>query len=295
MLERAQRLPICGAHTGLKRPGGRLSSGAGWARLRCALPPPLRHTKRRGRHRVLPHLHNTDGCPFGPPCVIAHQSGHSLVHGGSRLTGSQGNKTGCVNNPGGGGVLRERQIQSWKIAGKIAGKLWCRDQTSRSLKEQHYCTGDTRGTNKHARWTSKKQVGKTCGKLRKIEKNCEKLRALIPSPPRRKNSFGSWPRALLVNRGEGVRPSEHSNSPTAVPRHANSALPPQELSCMPPPPLVRATVNDQKLTERRLAAWTRVLLTRYTVHGTCGWTWCTILKTEGQNMPQRPSCPNQLP
>jgi hypothetical protein len=42
-------------------------------------------------------------------------------------------------------------------------------------------------------------------------------------------------------------------------------------------------------------AWTRVLLTRYSVHGTCGNTWCTIPKTKVQTMLHRPSCPNQLP
>ena len=34
---------------------------------------------------------------------------------------------------------------------------------------------------------------------------------------------------------------------------------------------------------------------KLTLHGTCGNTWCAILKTKGQNMPQSPSCPNQLP
>ena len=50
----------------------------------------------------------------------------------------------------------------------------------------------------------------------------------------------------------------------------------------PPPPLSKATVNDQKSTEpTRSVAWTSVLLTRYTVHGTCGRAWGTILKTQG--------------
>ena len=63
-----------------------------------------------------------------------------------------------------------------------------------------------------------------------------------------------------------------------------------------PTPLVQAAVNDQKLTEPTPSvACTRVLLTRYTVHGTCGKTWCTVLKTKGQDTRQRPSCPNQLP
>jgi len=62
------------------------------------------------------------------------------------------------------------------------------------------------------------------------------------------------------------------------------------------PPLVKAAVNDQKLTEPMPSvAWTRVLLTRYSVHGTCGNTWCTIPKTKVQTMLHRPSCPNQLP
>ena len=46
-----------------------------------------------------------------------------------------------------GTVVRER-----KLAGKAeyCGKLRCFNQTSRSLKEQHYGTGDTQGTNTHA-------------------------------------------------------------------------------------------------------------------------------------------------
>ena len=59
-----------------------------------------------------------------------------------------------------------------------------------------------------------------------------------------------------------------------------------------PPPLVQAKVNDQKLTEPTLSiAWTRVLLTRYSVHGTCGKTRCTILKIKGQNMLQKAIMP----
>ena len=56
-----------------------------------------------------------------------------------------------------------------------------------------------------------------------------------------------------------------------------------------PRPLVQATVNDQKLTDPTPSvAWTRVLLTRCTVRGTCPKPWCTVLKTKGQNMLQRP-------
>ena len=76
---------------------------------------------------------------------------------------------------GEGIAVRERQIQLRTIAencGKFAGKLRCRDQTSRSLKDQHFCTGGTKGTNKHAMWTSKKQLWKNC----EISKDCEKLR-----------------------------------------------------------------------------------------------------------------------
>ena len=63
-----------------------------------------------------------------------------------------------------------------------------------------------------------------------------------------------------------------------------------------PPPLVQATVNDQKLTGPMPGiAWTRVLFTRYTVHGTCTKTWCTIMKIKGRKMLQRLSCPKQLP
>ena len=58
---------------------------------------------------------------------------------------------------------------------KIAGKLRCQNQTSRSFKEQHFFTGDIQGTNKHVRWTSKKKSRKNCGNLRKIDLN--------PPPP----------------------------------------------------------------------------------------------------------------
>jgi len=58
---------------------------------------------------------------------------------------------------------------------------------------------------------------------------------------------------------------------------------------MYPPPLVQATVNDQKLLgQGRCLRGTLCM-------GTCGKTWCTILTAQGQDMPQRPSCPNQLP
>ena len=58
--------------------------------------------------------------------------------------------------------------------GKIAVKLRCFHQTSRSLKKQHFCTGDTQGTNRHAMGTSRKQ----------LRKNCEKLRTSPPPPLR---------------------------------------------------------------------------------------------------------------
>ena len=83
-----------------------------------------------------------------------------------------------------GGGKRSGSVKfKMKNCAKIEERLRCRDQTSRSLKEQHFCTGDTQGTNTHARWATKKQ-------LRKIaKKNCEKLRTSTPpigglkSPP----------------------------------------------------------------------------------------------------------------
>ena len=69
-----------------------------------------------------------------------------------------------------------------KISGKIAGKLRCCNQTSRSLTEQHVCTGDTQGTKKHARGTSNKQLQKNCGKLPEIAKS-RKIADLNPYSP----------------------------------------------------------------------------------------------------------------
>ena len=54
----------------------------------------------------------------------------------------------------GGGGLWSGSVKSQK---KNWGKLRCRHQTSRSLKELHLCTGDTKGTNEHARGTSRKK------------------------------------------------------------------------------------------------------------------------------------------
>ena len=51
----------------------------------------------------------------------------------------------------------------------------CRNQTPRSLKEQHLCTGDTQGTNTHVRGASEKQWRENCGKKREKLRNCEEL------------------------------------------------------------------------------------------------------------------------
>ena len=65
---------------------------------------------------------------------------------------------------GGGGKLQSGSVKSY------CEKLPSRNQTCRSLKEQHFCTGDIKGTNKHG------QAKSNCGKLRKIA-------GLHPSPP----------------------------------------------------------------------------------------------------------------
>ena len=86
---------------------------------------------------------------------------------------------------GGGFAVRERQIQLRKLRENcrtIAGKLWCRNQTSRSLGKQHFHTAGTQGTNKHAAWTNKKQLQESCGKLRKCAKNCKNC-GPRPRPP----------------------------------------------------------------------------------------------------------------
>ena len=85
---------------------------------------------------------------------------------------------------GGGGGLRSGSVKSnSEKLRKIAGNLRCRNQTSRSLKGQRFCTGDTQGTNKHARWT-RKNCGKTAENCENCEiaKNSEKLRTSIRPP-----------------------------------------------------------------------------------------------------------------
>ena len=90
----------------------------------------------------------------------------------------------------GGGGLRSGSAKSYcqklrEIAGK---KLRCRNQTSRSLNEQHLCTGDTRGTNTHARGTGKKQLWKIAGDC-EIAKNCAPNAPCFPSD----NKFDGCP------------------------------------------------------------------------------------------------------
>ena len=63
------------------------------------------------------------------------------------------------------GKLREN------AGGGDAGKERCRNQTPRSLEEQRVCTGDTQGTNTHARGTREKQLRKSRRKLWGIAKN----------------------------------------------------------------------------------------------------------------------------
>ena len=85
-----------------------------------------------------------------------------------------------VGRGGRGIAVRERQIQSREIAencGKIAVPSPNLHQGASSLKERHFCTGDTQGTNKHARWTSKTQLPKNFGKM---ADNCKKSQ---PPPP----------------------------------------------------------------------------------------------------------------
>ena len=113
-------------------------------------------------------------------CMHGHVSGFT-VHGLPRVCGglaSPESSAGLapylgeveVGKGGGGGHCGQG------ASNPIAEKLRCRNQTSQSLKEQHFGTGDTQGNSKHARWTSKKQ-------LRKIAKNRENLRTLTPPPP----------------------------------------------------------------------------------------------------------------
>ena len=104
---------------------------------------------------------------------------------------------------GGGGwiAVRERQIPWWKIAGElrencgklreIEGKLRCHNQTSQSLKEQHFCTGDTGHRQIRRTKSNCGKIAQNCGKLQEtagnckqknceIAKNCEKMRTSIP-------------------------------------------------------------------------------------------------------------------
>ena len=99
---------------------------------------------------------------------------------------------------------------------KIAGKLRCRNQTSRSLKEQHSSTGDTRGANTHVRGTGKRQWRMVCGKLRKIAENWGKLRncekwQTLPRMVTRELSRVCWLRQVQHN-GQHMQSQEGEKS-----------------------------------------------------------------------------------
>ena len=90
------------------------------------------------------------------------------------------NRQDSICGRGGGGGLRSGSVKSTcEKLREIAGKLRCRNQTSRSLNGQHFCTGDTQGTDKGAQWTSRcgrsAKNCENCGNLRnceKVQKNC---------------------------------------------------------------------------------------------------------------------------
>ena len=95
-----------------------------------------------------------------------------------RAGGGSGNINGGGAVSGGEGCGQGVSHSIAKDRGTIAGKSRWRNQTSRSLKEQHLCTRDTEA----ARWTSKTHCRKNCGTLREIAGNCGKLRTSPPPP-----------------------------------------------------------------------------------------------------------------
>ena len=100
-------------------------------------------------------------------------------------------------------------------------------------------------------------------------------------PRRRAGTPQTTPRYCQDNLQQGLRAPPHIPGLTTV--HGPAHIHPKYATH----PFVQATVNHQKLTEPTPSvAWTRVLLTRYTVHGTCEKTGCTNLKTQGQSMYQ---------
>ena len=84
----------------------------------------------------------------------------------------------AIGRGGGGDCGQGASKSNCDKVRKIAGKLRCRNQTSRSLKGQHLCTGDTQGTHTHA-----SQAKSNCGKMGKIVGKLRKMPDLNPPPP----------------------------------------------------------------------------------------------------------------
>ena len=142
-------------------------------------------------------------------------------------------RNGCVSETGyeGEGGLRSGSVKSnGEKLGKIAGKLRRRNQTPRSLKEQHLCTGDTQGTNKYAGGTGKKQL------RRHIAENYEELRTSIPPPP---------PARWQSPPSRPLRPD--STTPAATPGVRPSPVPWRAPGRHPPRPSLHSRLPHSQL------------------------------------------------
>ena len=115
-------------------------------------------------------------------------------------------------------VVRQRQIQLREIAencGTIPGKLRCRDQTSRSLEEQHFCTSASECFGVSSNKKNCENAAKNCGKLRTIANNCKiagqlRCRDQIPEASRGKTQAQGTQRAPTCTRG-GARKTQRRN------------------------------------------------------------------------------------
>ena len=163
-----------------------------------AHPACARHPNRCSSHRsqCLAPKHHSLLQPRHPNPTARHVAMHRPESGGfaaslravKRLGIQSGYRFGVWNRG-----MESQYCRGWgdcdqrgtkPNAKKCQKKLRCRNQTSQSLKEQHFCTGDSECFSV----CSNKKLRKRCRKLRKIAKNCEPQ---CPPPPPAQYCLGS--------------------------------------------------------------------------------------------------------
>ena len=174
----------------IEAPGPRRRLRSHEARVTSFTPSPRRYSRKKGTRKFMDSVSSRRSMPgnslSNPVASVAKLQSAPVPSNGRGRGTAQADQTArgkrmckgtTVNSlQGGGGGLRSGSVKSdcgkWQ---EIAGKSRCRTQTSRSLKEQHLCNGDTQGTHKQRAIAGKlrENCGEIAGKLRENAQSCK--------------------------------------------------------------------------------------------------------------------------